>query len=421
MNILITISRLHKTAGGAQRSSIELANELDKRGHGVTLISFEPVVERVISHYRINKGVEVAIVPSPSGPSRALSKLIDSSAAASTVFSDELLWFDAYLATADAFINVLRSVRPDIVLSFLPSTFTATAKVLEYTNIPFVVANRNDPVWDYSPKRYSSNTYDLQMRKRAVEIATLNLVQIEAYKKYFKEHKTKTYIIPNPIKHLVKPNAAKQTNTIISVGRLEPVKNQQLLIEAFALIADKYPDWRVEIYGDGSLRDELEKLIQQRRLVGRVQLKGVTKNIQGALFASKIFAFPSLIEGFSRALGEALSAGLPSVVIAECVSNRYLIEASGAGLVAKNKAKSFAKRLKKLINDDDLREKMSRRAREYTVNFEPTKVYDRWEDLLTGAAGQGQKIDHDMLEAARKNIHARYKSLLDDAKRSVGA
>ena len=97
-------------------------------------------------------------------------------------------------------------------------------------------------------------------------------------------------------------------------GRMAPVKNQQLLIEAFAILARKNPKVVLFIGGEGELRHQLERQCSTLGVSDRVFMPGFCSNVPellGNLF--DMFCFPSIAEGFGIVLIEAVAAGLVSV------------------------------------------------------------------------------------------------------------
>lgn len=97
--------------------------------------------------------------------------------------------------------------------------------------------------------------------------------------------------------------------TIVCVGRLEIVKNQQLLIKAFAELENK--NSRLILVGDGRERSNLEVLIKDLKLEDRVTITGFSKEPEFFLAQAHLFVLSSLTEGFGIAVVEAMQQGLP--------------------------------------------------------------------------------------------------------------
>jgi len=97
--------------------------------------------------------------------------------------------------------------------------------------------------------------------------------------------------------------------TIVCVGRLEKVKNQQLLIKAFSRLKDK--SIKLILVGDGREKENLQKLISDLNLIKRVEVTGFSPEPEKYLAKANLFVLPSLSEGFGIAVVEAMQQGLP--------------------------------------------------------------------------------------------------------------
>lgn len=106
---------------------------------------------------------------------------------------------------------------------------------------------------------------------------------------------------------------------IISVGRLSPVKNFSLLINAFNLVHQSNPRANLLILGEGSEREKLEKLVHELQLENFVSMPGFKENPMAYISRANVFALSSISEGFGNVLVEALACGCP-VVSTDCPS-----------------------------------------------------------------------------------------------------
>ena len=123
-----------------------------------------------------------------------------------------------------------------------------------------------------------------------------------------------TYVVPNGVK--VRPEVGTENSDIrriVALGRLDPQKQFDLLIHAFAKVADDFPEWRLFIYGTGSEQATLKKLIADLQLVRKVFLKGATKNSGAVIDQADICAVASSYEGFGMVYIEAYASGKPVV------------------------------------------------------------------------------------------------------------
>ncbi|HTE24862.1 glycosyltransferase [Flavitalea sp.] len=102
-----------------------------------------------------------------------------------------------------------------------------------------------------------------------------------------------------------------RTINFVNVSRLFTVKGHRYLILGFRKFVDLHPDATLTIIGDGPLKGELNNLITTEKLEGKVTLLGARKDVPDILADYDCFVFPSIMEGFSGALVEALFAELP--------------------------------------------------------------------------------------------------------------
>ena len=155
--------------------------------------------------------------------------------------------------------------------------------------------------------------------------------------------------------------------TIGTVGRLQPVKNQLLLLRAFAAAVSRAPrsmdTASLLIVGEGPMRPALESAIVEFSLHSRVHLAGARNDIPDALREMDVFVLPSLAEGISNTILEAMATGLP-VVATRVGGNSELIEDERTGaLVETGDWSALADRLIAYASDAALRARHGRAAR----------------------------------------------------------
>ena len=175
---------------------------------------------------------------------------------------------------------------------------------------------------------------------------------------------------------------------IITAGRLEgATKRQHILLEAFAQIAKRFPDWQLDIYGAADnlrYQKRLLSMVKKLNLENKVRFFDVTENFLGVLKDYDIFAFPSRREGFGLALAEAMSAGLPVVACRECYpeGNNEFIRNGETGLLSSDSPYDFAEKIMLLISDAPLRQKIGSAAHEAMKVYDGVTVWDKWENLI---------------------------------------
>lgn len=130
---------------------------------------------------------------------------------------------------------------------------------------------------------------------------------------------TKSTVILNGIpfekfaKHSARPGSSYPFFRFGTVGRLVPAKDHATLLRAFHVVAEKMPHSELVIAGDGPSRPELERLIDELKLHGRVYLPGAVSDVASFLSGLDLFVLSSVTEGLPVAVLEAMAAGLPIV------------------------------------------------------------------------------------------------------------
>jgi glycosyltransferase involved in cell wall biosynthesis len=193
--------------------------------------------------------------------------------------------------------------------------------------------------------------------------------------------------IPNAVPPLGGGRAALDAPVVVAAGRLTGQKGFDLLIRAFAPLADELPEWTVRIHGSGPQRDELQRLIAEHGLTGRVLLMGPTRHMGEALADGSVFAFSSRFEGFGMVLVEAMSKGLP-VVSFDCPHGPAEIVHHGRDglLVPAEDVGALTAALRELLADPDKRRAMGAAALESAAAYAPGAIGARWTALLEDLA-----------------------------------
>lgn len=353
------------TSGGSERVMSIVANKMQERGYEVEIICLNDQ----IVFYPINEGIKITHVEVEAG-TKSLPK--------------KLWWFR----------NYIQKTQPDVVIAFMVSVYTVTLLALMGVDIPVISSVRNDPAYSNLRKKIT--------RKILLPRSAHVVVQTQQIKQYFSKNiQKKTTVIYNPVNERVfeaplnPPSMGSYDNDnhglkikderfkrIISVGRLYPQKDQKTMIEAFAKVSEKHPDWKLVIFGEGPERGALELLVERLKIKDKVSLPGKSENIIDELKKSKIFCLSSIYEGMSNALVEAICVGLP-IVTTKVSGTEELIENGENGFIVDIGDKdTMAMAMTKLIEDESLRQKFAEKNKAQAVKFETNAIVDQWEEVI---------------------------------------
>lgn len=366
MRILFACRAFVNVAGGVERMAIAVMNELCQRGHQVSLLTWDgPEGE---AFYPMDKRIDWRRLALGDPARRA----------------------DIGLRLRRAFKvrRILAGIRPDVVIAFQEGTFRAVRVYGLGLRLPMIAAERN------SPSRFNFVTQGNQKQAfRWLRLADCITVQCQSYRDLYPPFlRHKIVAIPNPVFPALAQAAPagheQATKVLLSVGRLCFQKNQVTLVQAFACVAKRFPQWRLDLAGDGEHRESVEAEVAKLGLEGRVHLLGAVKDVSALYCASHLFCLASRWEGFPNALAEAMAHGLPAVGYAECCGINELIDSGRSGLLAAGNGdvETLADTLGKLMADPALRHAMGAAAAASMRVYAPRVVFDRSEDLLIKVA-----------------------------------
>ncbi|MBO4519636.1 MAG: glycosyltransferase [Alphaproteobacteria bacterium] len=202
--------------------------------------------------------------------------------------------------------------------------------------------------------------------------------------------------IPNEVVQIPpeeRTDLSVEKKKIIYVARIEKEgKRHHLLVEAFGELFKEFPDWHLEFWGMRkypAYERELMELAAKYGAENNVHIKGYHPKIQEVYRQADIHAFPSAHEGFSLALADGMACGLPSIGFADAPSVNELIIEGHNGFLAKDK-EDFTKKLRRLMQDQGLRQAFGKNAAKDMEAYAPEKVIELWRRLIVETVGEGK-------------------------------
>lgn len=273
--------------------------------------------------------------------------------------------------------RIIKEHKPNIIQSFITeyNILLLLATIGIHTK-KFVSDRAN-------PKIFRGNTIEI-LRKMLYPLSDGVIVQTDLAMNVLsnKVRNIRIAKIPNPV-IIPKYLKEKQQRNIINVGRLVKEKAQADLIKIFYQ-AELSKDWKLIILGDGPLRDELTKLINDLSLNQKIELKGEVDNIESYLNSSSIFAFTSISEGFPNALLEAMTYGLAVISFSCDTGPSDLITNNENGILLINRdSHDFSRRLKYLTENNEYRQKLGNNAYYSSFKYSSDLIAKDWFNFIT--------------------------------------
>ena len=366
MKLLFVISSLR--GGGAEGVMCTLANELSIRGHKVTLVT-------TTNHHAYPLKEQVNLIESKSWRFNTFSGSVPSK---------------LFKKIANRFLDfenlrkIIKREKPDLVMSFLTQWLTSLVIICKY-RIPIIFADRN-------AAEYKLGRNDFFIRKVLFRLA--DIVQVMSYHDvaYLKRKYHKVVYMPNPLRFspisvVDYEKIFDNRKHILAVGRLDPQKGFDKLIEAFSMIASNYPDWDVDICGEDMVRkrysEVLKKKVKEKHLENRVHFIGFHKDIDKIMREHSIFCLSSKHEGFPNVLSEAMANGMACISF-DIVTGPHEIIIDGLdGLIVEDQnVEAMSKGLEMLMRNKELRFSFGLHAIENIKRFNKNIIVDKWENLF---------------------------------------
>ncbi|NDV60237.1 glycosyltransferase family 4 protein [Bacteroides sp. 519] len=278
--------------------------------------------------------------------------------------------------------KILHEIKADIIIStgtsdkfYLPSVSPRESVVIREFHFCTQYRYLNAKGWFDLIKAYIGDIIDYKIKIKNYDQVYL---LTKEDKQYWANNK-KVSVIPNPNSFTPSAISSGKSKKVIAVGRYVAQKRFDNLLLIWKMVAHKYPDWTLEIWGEGEERTRLEDLIEKLDIGKSAFLKGYTADIEKQLQNSSVFVLTSDYEGFGLVIIEAMACGLVPVCFA-CQSGPTDIITDGEDgfLIPVKNLELFAEKLSLVMADEEQRIKMSQKAIERAHDFSIDKITKRW-------------------------------------------
>ena len=373
----ITFLMLHLNYGGIEKQVTTLANELSKE-YEVEIISLYDILSGE-SFYQLDDKVKVKYIFN-FGPNK-----------------------DKIKAALKKFKLITLIKQLCKALKILYTKYFGLGKIIKNLNTDILISSRiefskqikrNDIITISQEHSFIDNEkYIKKVRKSFKHIKYLIVMTKGAKEKYdewLKNEKIKpeVIVIPNIIKENKSGKISNLNNRqIISVGRLEDVKDFYTLILVFSVIVKKYPNYILKIIGEGSMREKLEEQIKKCNLQKNVILTGrrTENEINNELIKSDVFVLTSKSESFSLVLCEAMNFGVPCIAFDVDVGPREIIQDGKNGFLIENRnVDLMIERLDELLYNISLRRFLGSNSYNVAKNYYSENIINKWKNIFGG-------------------------------------
>lgn len=377
---LLILHRSFALVGGAERVITDKANYLAKDGHQLMLVSYEQGQHPL--PYELHPSVQY--------------RDLDCRFFTLSKYSAPMHLYH-FFRLKRRFRENLRSVvldfNPDVVVLASDWQTLMGAVVEAVSPIPVIAEFHN--TYDYVMRKVGvsegwlkarlTQLYYRQTIKNLEKCAQL-VVLTESDAHGWRQHFKNVTVIPNPVTLYpdVVDDIPKDPGRIIYVGRFNHEKRIDRLITAFSMIADKYPIWHVDIFGDGNEKKKLLNQIKELKLEGRVIIHEPTKAIYDEYKRSEMLVLCSEHEASPLVLVEAMACGVPCVSL-DCPNGpREIIKDGETGLLAKDgDVADLSVKIEWLIIHESVRIEMSKKARVFAASRRLSVVMGEWTNLYS--------------------------------------
>ncbi len=207
------------------------------------------------------------------------------------------------------------------------------------------------------------------------------------YKGKLRHTKCKTIYIPNVVDYIPTARECSKLKNpkLISVGRLSPEKGFLDLVKIFNIVSHDYPEWSLDIIGDGVEKKKITKYLKDNNLEEKVTLHGFRDKdyIYERLSESSIYLMTSHTESFGIVLLEAMSEGLPCIAFSSAEGANEIINSGSNGYLIKNRNFSaYIKKVEDLINNYETRKKIGSEGRKTARKYSKEVVSKEWFNLI---------------------------------------
>lgn len=372
----VSILALHLGYGGIEKSVSSLANILSEK-YEVEIACTYKIYDKPV--FNLDDRIKIKYLVEDYTPNR---KELNSAIKSKNIFKISKEVFKALKILhlrRKTMIDYIKNTDSDVVIS--------TKDIFDRWLGDFGKESTMKVGWEHN-HHHNNKQYALNIIRSCQKLDYLVLVSKDLQKFYKKEMlktKCKCVYIPNVIEKMPPRKATLTEKRLISVGRLSIEKGYIDLLKIFNKVSMDYPDWTLDIIGDGKEKNNLEEYIKKNNLEEKVTLHGFQNKdyIDRLLNKSSIYVMTSHTESFGIVLIEAMSHGVPCIAFSSAEGAKEIIDSGKNGYLIKNRNHSaMIKKIKDLIKSKETRQKIGVSARSSVKKYTSEEVKQQWYNLI---------------------------------------
>ncbi len=281
--------------------------------------------------------------------------------------------------------KIINQVNPDIIL--------VCDDGIKGLFVPLIIGKICPMIYErHASKNIEVKTDKLTAIQRVIKFLKFNLMDlggsfydhfIVLTKGNLKEWKLKNLkVIPNPLSFYPQEQSSLSNKIVLAVGKQCYYKGYDRLLKAWKMVNEKYPEWKLKIYGKIDKEEGLEKLANNLKISNSINFYSPIKHIGEKYKEASIYVMTSRHEGFGMVLIEAMSYGVPCISFDCPYGPEGIITDGEDGVLVENgNIELFAEKVKNLIQNKELRIALGECARNNVSQYLPDHIVSQW-DLI---------------------------------------
>ena len=390
----------HMVDGGAERVTAQIMNKLNERGYDTRFILTSAKKNEVVRS-DLNEKTQLILLTEEMKAETAGQKLTHLPARAySTIFGKLYEKQNKYVPASIGKATIEWQYHREIkwLRNYLKQNSDMTVIAFSQPAMPIIVLaadklpNKVIISERADPNRLMKKRYGKPFIEKYYTRADVAVFQTEDAKSVYPEAVSKKgTVIFNPLKdNLMQPYHGERNKYITTFCRISNQKNLPLLVEAFDQVHSKHPEYTLRIIGDGSneegreILQKIESRLNEFGLKKSVKFEPFMQNVHEAIIKDAMYVNSSDYEGISNAMLEAMAIGMP-VVCTDCPiggAKATINNGENGLLVPIQNAEALASAMNRMIEDNELADKLSHNASQIREELSLDKITEKWMQLL---------------------------------------